>query len=97
MDGDDGDGGNYGDGNNGAPDGGVAKHTDSRVAPAEVALDVALQVGEAVAELVEVGEQEGVLLAVELEEEIVGAVALGLGERRPIGGEDGEEAGEWRV
>jgi len=75
----------------------VAKHADSRVAPAEVALDVALQVGEAVPELVEVGEHEGVLLAVELEEEVVGAVTLVLGERRPIGGEDGEEAKERRV
>ncbi|WVZ06651.1 hypothetical protein V8G54_019997 [Vigna mungo] len=57
-----------------------------RVAPAKVALDVALQLGEAIVELVEVEEHEGVLLVVELEEEVVGA--LGLGKRRPIGGED---------
>lgn len=72
----------------------MAEHADSRVALAEVALDVALEVGEAVAELVEASEREGILLAVELEEEVIGAVALGLGERRPVGGEDGEETGE---
>jgi len=95
--GDEGDGGNCGDGNNGAAGGGVAEHADSPVALAEVALDVALELGEAVAELVEAREHEGILLAVELEEEVIGAVALSLGERRPVGGEDGEETGERRV
>ncbi|BAU01573.1 hypothetical protein VIGAN_11083400 [Vigna angularis var. angularis] len=52
------------------------------------------RLGEIVAELVEVGEHEVVLLAVKLEEEVVGVVALGLGKWRPIEGEDGEEAGE---
>lgn len=61
-----------------ATSGGVAEHANPRVASAEVALYVALEVGEAVAELVEAEERERVFLVVELEEEVVGVVALRL-------------------
>ena len=81
----------------GAARGAVAEEADSRVALTEVALDVALEVGEVVAEAVEAGERERILFAVKLEEELVGAVALRLGERRCGGGEDGEEVRERRV
>jgi len=56
--------------------GGVAKHADSREALAEVTLDVALKLGEVGAELVDAREHEGILLAVELGEEVIGAVVL---------------------
>lgn len=76
---------------------GVAEEADSGAGAAEVELDVAFEVGEAVAEVVEAGEGEGVVLGVELEEEIVGGVALGLGERRRRVEDDGEEVEEGRV
>jgi len=88
--------GSGGDEAEGAARGAVAEEADSRVALAEVALDIALEVGEAVAEAVEAEERERILLAVELEEEVVGVVALRLRERRQrrVGGEDGEEVRE---
>lgn len=47
----------------------------------------------------EIGEGEGVFVAVELEEEIIGTVALVLGEGRGVigGGEDGEEVRDWAI
>lgn len=88
-------GGSRGDKAEGESGGGAAEEADPRVAPAEVALDVAPEVGEAVAERVEAREREGIVVAVELEEEVEGAVALRL--REGVVGEDGEEVGERRV
>lgn len=73
---------------NGGGGGGTAEEADTRAGPADAGVELLLELGEAAAHVVEVvgfGGRERVVEVVELEEEVEGAIALGLGEKGRVG------------